>query len=104
MQRTLDGVVLEFKYKDNLHKIEVAGNGPVDACIKAIQKAGFNCDLLNYEQQALNEGSNAMAMSVMYFKAPNGKTIISRGTDESTVKANIKAIFNGLNIMEQICK
>lgn len=102
MQRTLDGVVLEFKYKDNLHKIEVAGNGPVDACIKAIQKAGFNCDLLNYEQQALNEGSNAMAMSVMYFKTPNGKTIISRGIDESTVKANIKAIFNGLNIMEKL--
>lgn len=104
MQRTSDGVILEFKYNNDIYKMEEKGNGPVDACIKAIQKAGFNCELLNYEQQALNEGSNAMAMSVMYFKAPNGKTIISRGTDESTVKANIKAIFNGLNIMEQICK
>ena len=89
-------------YNDKEYNVEVFGNGPVDACVKAIQKAGFNCEFLNYEQKALNMGSDATAMTIMHFKAPNGQTIISRGCDESTVKANLKAIFNGLNIMESL--
>lgn len=93
---------LRFMYDDKEHNVEVYGNGPVDACIKAIQKAGFNCEFLNYEQKALNMGSDASAMTIMHFKAPNGQTIISRGCDESTIMANIKAIFNGLNIMENM--
>ncbi|MCD7879271.1 MAG: hypothetical protein LUG16_04975 [Candidatus Gastranaerophilales bacterium] len=102
-----ENINLHFMYDDKEFDIKVLGNGPVDACIKAIQKAGFNCELLHYEQQALNDelmGSAATAMSIMHFKAPDGQTIISRGRDKSTVKANIKAIFNGLNIIENISK
>ncbi len=95
-----DNIKLNFFYNEKEFNIEVSGNGPVDACIKAIQKAGFKCEFLNYEQKALNMGSDASAMSIMYFKTPSGRTIISRACDESTVKANIKAIFNGLNIIE----
>lgn len=93
---------LRFLYNDKEYNVEVYGNGPVDACIKAIQKAGFKCEFLNYEQKALNMGSDASAMTIMHFKAQNGQTIISRGCDESTIMANLKAIFNGLNIMENI--
>lgn len=99
-----ENISLKFTYKDKEYDIKISGNGPVDACIKAIQKAGFYCELLHYEQQALNEeimGSGATAMSIMHFKDKNGQQIISRGRDENTVKANIKAIFNGLNIMEE---
>lgn len=94
---------LKFMYHEKEYNIDISGNGPVDACIKAIQKAGFNCELLHYEQQALNEeimGSGATAMSIMHFRAKDGTQIISRGRDENTVKANIKAIFNGLNILD----
>ncbi|MCD7779930.1 MAG: hypothetical protein LUH05_04580 [Candidatus Gastranaerophilales bacterium] len=94
--------MLKFSYKDKQFNIEVSGNGPVDTCIKAIQKAGFECEFLNYEQKALNVGSDASAMTIMQFKTPNGHTVISRGCDENTVNANIKAIFNGLNIIENI--
>lgn len=97
-----ENALLHFKYNDKEYNVEVYGNGPVDACIKAIQKAGFDCEFLNYEQKALNMGSDASAMTIMHFKAPNGQTIISRGCDESTVMANLKAIFNGLNIMENM--
>ena len=97
-----ENALLHFKYNDKEYNVEVYSNGPVDACIKAIQKAGFNCEFLNYEQKALNMGSDASAMTIMHFKAPNGQTIISRGCDESTVMANLKAIFNGLNIMENM--
>ena len=89
---------------DPLHKnefdISASGNGPIDACIKAVQQAGFNAVFENYEQKALNMGSDAVGMTIMYFKAKDGTTIISRGCDENTFMANIKAIFNGLNIIE----
>ncbi|MBQ9246151.1 2-isopropylmalate synthase [bacterium] len=97
-----DNIRLEFKYKETPYDIIVAGNGPIDACIKAIHKAGFDCEFLNYEQKALNMGSDAIGMTIMYFKAPNGTTIISRGCDENTFMANMKAIFNGLNIIENM--
>lgn len=106
IEKIKDGDInLHFMYHEKEYDITVSGNGPVDACIKAIQKAGFNCELLHYEQNALNEelmGSGATAMSIMHFKAPDGQTIVSRGRDESTIKANIKAIFNGLNIIENM--
>ena len=103
LEKTSDGnSILEFMYKDKKYSMEVSGNGPVDSCIKALQKSGFNFEFLNYEQKALNMGSDATAMTIMQFKAPNGQTIISRGCDESTVKANLKAIFNGLNIIEKL--
>lgn len=105
MQEFKNGnIKLNFMYNEKEFNIEVSGNGPVDGCIKAIQKAGFTCEFLNYEQKALNMGSDASAMTIMHFKAPDGKTIISRGCDESTLKANIKAIFNGLNIIENLKK
>ena len=99
-----DTIKLTFSYNGKKYCIEESGNGPVDACIKAVQKAGFNCEFLNYEQKALNMGSDASAMTIMYFKTPNGETVISRGCDENTVQANIKAIFNGLNIIENMSK
>ncbi len=105
MEKIENSINLHFMYHEKEFDIKLQGNGPVDACIKAIQKAGFNLELLHYEQQALNEelmGSGATAMSIMHFKAPTGQTVISRGMDESTIKANIKAIFNGLNIIENL--
>ncbi len=97
-----DNIRLQFNYNDKEYNVEVSGNGPIDACIKAIQKAGFNCEFVNYKQKALNMGSDAVGMTIMYFKAPDGTTVISRGCDENTFMANIKAIFNGLNIIENI--
>lgn len=93
---------LKFSHDNEEFDITSTGNGPVDACLNALKEAGFKYHLLHYEQKALDEeilGSGAIAMSVMKFETLNGQTIISRGKDESTIKANVKAIFNGLNII-----
>ena len=81
------------------------GNGPVACCFDALKQAGFNYNLSHYEQVALDEelmGSNAVAMSVMHFVLDDGRTIISRAKDESTSTANVKAIFNGMNIISSL--
>jgi 2-isopropylmalate synthase len=91
-----------FKYKDEVYTKIGKGNGPLDACLDALKQAGFVQKLLHYEQFALDEeimGSGASAMSVIHLEDRKGTEIIARAKDENTAKANVKAIFNGLNII-----
>lgn len=97
-----DGIKIHFTYNQKEYNAEAHGNGPIDSCIKALQNSGFEFEFVNYEQKALNMGSDALGMTIMYFKAPSGQTVISRGCDGNTFIANIKAIFNGLNIIESM--
>lgn len=93
---------LKFTYNDKEFDVTGEGNGPVDACLNALKQAGFDYKFLHYEQQALDEeflGAGAIAMSIIHFEAPDKQVIIARGKDESTIKANVKAIFNGLNLI-----
>ena len=93
---------LKFFHKTEFFDINANGNGPLDACLSALNQAGFPQKLVDYEQYALDGeifGSGASAMTVIHFKDLDGKTIIARGKDENTLNANVKAIFNGLNLM-----
>ena len=93
---------LKFFHKTEFFDMNAQGNGPVDACLSALKQAGFPQKLVDYEQYALDGeifGSGATAMTVIHFEDFEGKTIVARGKDESTSRANVKAIFNGLNLM-----
>ena len=93
---------LKFFYKTDFFDMNAEGNGPVDACLSALKQAGYPQKLVDYKQYALDGeifGSGATAMTVIHFEDLEGRTIIARGKDESTSKANVKAIFNGLNLM-----
>lgn len=93
---------LKFFHKTELFDLNAEGNGPLDACLSALKEAGFAQKLVDYEQYAMDGeifGSGAVAMTVIHFEDADGKAILARGKDESTLKANVKAIFNGLNLM-----
>ena len=93
---------LKFFHKTEFFDINANGNGPLDACLSGLKQAGFEHKLVDYEQCALDGaifGSGAEAMTVIHFENIDGKKIIARGKDKSTLKANVKAIFNGLNLM-----
>lgn len=95
---------LKFFHKTELFDLNAEGNGPLDACLSALKQAGFPQKLVDYEQYAMDGeifGSGAVAMTVIDFEDLEGRTIIARGKDESTLKANVKAIFNGLNLMNK---
>lgn len=95
---------LKFFHKTEFYDISADGNGPVNACLSALKQAGFPQKLVDYEQYALDGeifGSGALAMTVIHFEDSNGKIILARGKDENTLKANVKAIFNGLNLSEK---
>jgi 2-isopropylmalate synthase len=93
---------LKFFHKTEFYDLNAEGNGPLDACLSALKIAGYPQKLVDYEQYALDGeifGSGAQAMTVIHFEDLQGQTVIARGKDESTSKANVKAIFNALNLM-----
>lgn len=95
---------LKFFHKDKFYELNGHGNGPLDACLDALRQAGFAMKLLDYKQVALDSeifGSGAAAMTVIHFENKDGKSLISRGKDQSTLNANVKAIFNGLNLLNE---
>lgn len=96
---------LKFSYNSKDFSAEVEADGPLEACLSALKKSGFEQKLLHYEQKAIDEqlkGVNADAMTIIHLQAPNGESIICRGIDSSTAKANVKAVFNGLNLIEEL--
>ncbi len=95
---------LNFNYKNKNYQIECNGDGPLESCLNGLKDLGFPQKLLHYEQLALAEdekGVSADAMSIIHFEDKNGDTIVCRGKDHSTTKANVKAIFNGLNLINK---
>lgn len=94
---------LKFFHKTEFFDMNAEGNGPLDACLGALKNAGYPQKLVDYEQCAIDGaifGSGAEAMTVIHFESLDGRTVIARGKDKSTLKANVKAIFNGLNLMK----
>lgn len=94
--------MLRFSFNGKEY-IEVGfGDGPLEACLDALAKTGFKEKLLHYEQMAMGEdtrGVAADAMTVIQLLSESGKVITCRGMDPSTARANVKAIFNGLNLL-----
>lgn len=96
---------LYFSYNGENHKETGEGDGPLEACLDALAHTGFREKLLHYEQMALGEetkGVAADAMTVIRLESESGEIITCRGKDPSTAKANVKAIFNGLNLLHNL--
>ena len=94
----------EFKHKNNDYKVIGSGNGPLDACVNALKESGFDVKFSHYEQSAMDEeilGAGSTAMTVVHLEDENGKEIVGRARHSSTAIANIKAIFNALNIISK---
>ncbi|MBE7706656.1 MAG: 2-isopropylmalate synthase [Cyanobacteria bacterium SIG30] len=97
-----DTFELRFNYKDKYFDVKGYGNGPVDACLNALSKAGFKRKLSGYEQIAVDAqdfGAGASAISTIHLMGKNGQDIIGRACDKNTARANVKAIFNAMNLV-----
>jgi len=93
---------LVFSHNGEVHSTTTSGEGPLECCIKGLANEGYALKLTHYVQSAFNEeakGAESDAMTTIHLETPEGKQIICRGKDPSTAKANVKAIFNGLNLI-----
>jgi 2-isopropylmalate synthase len=86
-----------LKTKGKIAAVSSTGDGPVDACYKAIEKiTKIKARLLDYKIEAVTSGKDALGeVSV---KVEAGKRIVlGRGSSTDIIEASAKAYLNALN-------
>ena len=75
---------------------EGEGNGPIDACIKALSKLlGISLKISDYQQHAISSGADASAAAYIEITIDN-KSFWGIGINSNTVAASFEAIMNGI--------
>ena len=88
---------VNIKYKRKSHKSSSSGDGPVDACYKAIDKiTKLKVKLLNYKLEAITKGKDAQGLVRVEVKG-KGRTVIGRGASTDILEASAKAYLDALN-------
>jgi 2-isopropylmalate synthase len=97
----------EVAHNGEVKTLAGQGTGPIDACMHALEKIGFYFHLVEYSQMALDvEHLDFAAYALSEIKiqrkpgaatVPEGPIVIGRGKDMDTIKANVRALFNGMN-------
>jgi 2-isopropylmalate synthase len=99
----------DVRWNGETKKLVGSGTGPIDACVKAMESIGQFFHLVDYRQVALNvergEFAADAASEIRIQKRANkdgallGPVVHGRGVDKDTIKANIRALFNGMNLL-----
>jgi 2-isopropylmalate synthase len=88
---------IKIKHKKEIREAKSSGDGPVDACYKAIDKiTGIKAKLLNYKLDAITTGKDAQGSVRVEVKA-KGKTAIGRGASTDILEASTKAYLDAIN-------
>ena len=80
-------------------KFEAVGNGPIDAVQRGLkEELGAAIKILDYEEHALQSGSNSQAAAYMQLlDAENGKVTYGVGVSSNITRASVRAIFSAVN-------
>tara|TARA_B100000315_G_C14584071_1_gene591988 strand:+ start:1508 stop:3007 length:1500 start_codon:yes stop_codon:yes gene_type:complete len=88
---------VKIRHKRKIFEASSSGDGPVDACYKAIDKiTHLKPKLLNYKLDAVTKGKDAQGMVRIEVEL-KGKTIVGRGTSTDIFQASTKAYLDALN-------
>ncbi|MCK4912382.1 MAG: 2-isopropylmalate synthase [Candidatus Omnitrophica bacterium] len=88
---------VKIKHKGRIRKAESTGDGPVDACYKAIDKiTGVKTKLLNYKLDAITIGKDAQGRVKVEIIA-KGKIVSGRGSSTDILESSVKAYLDALN-------
>ncbi len=89
-----------LKYRDKKAKAVSSGDGPVDACFKAVDKiARIPVRLVDYRLEAVTQGKDAQG-SVILNLIHKGKNLSGRSSSTDIIEASILAYINALNRTE----
>jgi 2-isopropylmalate synthase len=89
--------IVKVKYKKKLCEAKSIGDGPVDACYKAIDKIiGKRVKLLSYKLEAITKGKDAQGLVRVEIKI--GRRVTSgRGASTDILEASTKAYLDAIN-------
>jgi len=88
---------IKLRYEGKTYQTASTGDGPVDACYKAIDKAtGIKGRLLDYSLRAITGGKDALGDVTVRVRI-KGEVIIGRGSSTDIIEASAKAYLNAVN-------
>lgn len=90
-------VNIRVKGKGKTFKKNLTGDGPVDACYKAIDSiTKMKGELLEYSIQSVTQGKDALGEVMVKVKIKD-KIVIAHGTSTDIIVASAKAYINAIN-------
>ncbi len=88
---------IEIKYNNKPYRTDSSGDGPVDACYKAIDKVvKTGGKLLDYQIKSVTSGKDALGEVSIKLEA-KGRVVSGRGASTDIIEASIKAYVNAVN-------
>ena len=92
-------VTLTYTCNDKEKTFVAAGNGPIDAVkLGLIENLGIKIKILDYEEHALQSGSNSQAAAYIHMlDVETGKTTYGVGVSSNITRASVRAMFSALN-------
>lgn len=86
-----------LKTRGKIVDAKAKGDGPVDACCKAIDKiTGVKGRLLDYSLHGVTGGKDALGEVTVHVQA-KGKSVLGRGASTDVIIASAKAYVNAIN-------
>ncbi|MDE6845173.1 MAG: 2-isopropylmalate synthase, partial [Lachnospiraceae bacterium] len=81
---------------------EAVGNGPIDAAKRGLQEElGIDIKILDYEEHALQSGSNSQAAAYIHLlDVDSGRVTYGVGVSSNITRASVRAIFSAVNRLE----
>ena len=91
-------LTMEVSYQHQPLHLQGAGNGPIDALVAALRHGGFDIEIVDYEERALNSGSGAEAIALVAVTGHSqSQRYYGMGTHRNITTASILAVLNGVN-------
>jgi 2-isopropylmalate synthase len=96
-------IVINAQHQNTTVKISGSGNGPIDAAAHAISQF-IDCEVsvIDYQEHALGEGSDVVAVTYVEVKVNNGRPVFGVGQDSNIIISAIKALINAVNRSGQL--
>jgi 2-isopropylmalate synthase len=77
------------------------GTGPIDAFAQALERdCGIDVRLLDYQQHAVGQGSDARAICFVELSVNGGRKACGAGLDQNVTTASLRAMVSGINRLE----
>lgn len=92
--------IVRLKKKGKTFTSSSTGDGPVDACFKAIDKiSNIKAELQDYRLEAVTSGKDALG-GVNLKLSLKAKTALGRGSSTDIIEASVRAYLDALNKIE----
>ena len=88
----------------SIKTFEAVGNGPIDAVQRGLkERFGINIKVLDYEEHALQSGSNSQAAAYIHMlDGESGRVTYGVGVSSNITRASVRAIFSAVNRLELV--